>query len=120
MLKGSAQRRTPSRRTSALGQNKDDLERVRVNDDDSAISQHEILIGFVSWDDLDDTRWQTTQSDPPPRDLDAHRDVKIDVGNRFGLLLLQNLSDFRFLFNGHILDRAGRRLILLSGGLALG
>lgn len=65
-------RRAPSRRTSALGQNKDDRERIRVDDDDSAIGQHEIFIGFVSRDDLDDSRWQATQFDLLPRNLDTH------------------------------------------------
>lgn len=59
-------------RRRALGQNKDDLERTRVDDDDSAIGQYEILIGFVSRNDLDDSRWQTTQLNLLPRNLDTH------------------------------------------------
>lgn len=65
--------RTPRlARTRASGQNKDDLECIRVDDDDTAIGQHEIVVLFVSWDDLDDSPWQRTQFNLLPRNLDTH------------------------------------------------
>jgi len=48
-----------SDRAPKSGQGKDDLQRIRIDDDDLAVGQYEILLAFVRWYDFDETRGQT-------------------------------------------------------------
>ncbi len=39
-------------------QDRHDLVAVRIDNNDASVGQHEILVAFISRDDLDDTGWQ--------------------------------------------------------------
>lgn len=84
--------------------NEHDLKCIRVNDDDPAVGEHEILICLISWDNLDDASRQAMQPDLVTRHLDAYGNLEIDIGYGLDLRLFDHLGDLGFLFDRHIVE----------------
>src|SRR6185437_17146030 len=73
----------------ALGDDKNDFQRVGVDDRHSSVRQHEVHVTFVIGDDLQYARRKPMQVNLPrhPR-ADVHREV--DIRNRLDTMLVEH------------------------------